>query len=332
MRLLGIDFLRTLAVLFVILSHFGYKQFAGYGVPLLIVISSFFIARILINADESYTFKKHFVRRFLRIAPAYYSFLFVTISLDYILGDYWTWDEVLFALTHTFNYWNIQNGHTSTISHVWTLSILEQLFIASFFLLPPILRLKEGKFWAVGILIVVLAIIYRSILYLFVGVSDAYVYNDFFCRIDQYMIGVMLGYFYVNHNSSWRHISIANAIVLLLGSIALIKVTAVSHDIKYTVGFTIEAVSACLLLYSFTAIAKSVSILNSKFVIALASFSYSAYLYHSWSNSAAKALSDLGPTIQVIAALILPFMIGIVVYHSVEKYFLRIKKRILSIK
>ncbi|WP_108162906.1 acyltransferase [Saccharospirillum sp. MSK14-1] len=330
MRLTGIDFLRVLAVLLVVLSHYGFSYLGGYGVPLLITLSAFLITKILMSSDSKYTFKKHFLRRFLRIAPAYYSFLFISIFLDWILDDTWKLEEILFAVTHTFNYWNIKYGHTSTVSHVWTLSILEQFFIASYFLIWPILKLKERFFWVTSSLIVLSAVAFRSIIYLSFNATETYVYNDFFCRIDQYLIGVMLGYFYVKHSDKWVSFNLFYTVSLLLTSILAITYSKSSVDFRYTLGFTLEAIASCLLLFTFTNISSKLKFLNGKVITSLAASSYSAYLFHTWTNSVAKDMYIIGSEAQAVLASVLPFIVGMIVFLTIEKYFLNIRKIVLK--
>lgn len=328
MRLQGLDFLRITAVILVIFSHLGYQGARGFGVPLLIVLSAFLITRIFMNAPTTYTFKKHLLRRFYRIAPAYLCFILLTISADYFLGDKWTVVEIMHALTHTVNYWNAMHGHTSTISHVWTLSILEQFFIVSFFVLPLLFSLSVRSFLVTSAIILLTFTTYRTVAYSIFNAPERFIYNDFFSRIDQYMVGVLLGYWY-EKKRTFPSITVLQSILFLTTCLFLIKYIRHWTELYYSLGFLVEGICAAIIIISFTTLASSVNILNSKAVILLASASYSAYLWHGWATTI--SVKYLGDELLVAAtALAISFTAGLGSYFLLEKYFLRIKQNVLS--
>lgn len=299
----------------------------GFGVPLLIVLSAFLITRIIINAPNNYTFRKHFLRRFYRIAPAYFSFLCVTIAADYFLDDKWTFEEIIHALTHTVNYWNAKHGHTSTVSHVWTLSILEQFFIVSFFTLPFLVSLRPKSFIIASVTILITFTIYRSLAYNVFNAPDRFIYNDFFSRIDQYMVGVILGYWYEKKRAFPKTSTFYSILLLTLG-ILLIKTVRNWEALHYSLGFLIEAACAATAIVAFTSIASNLKILDSKLIVLLASASYSAYLWHGWAITVSEKYLDNSLLIALTSPAI-SFCAGVTSYTVLEKYFLTKKEEVI---
>src|SRR5690242_7564418 len=92
----ALDGLRAVAVLMVVMGHASYP-IAGMpddlGVSLFFVLSGFLITRLLLreHADTGTVSLKHFyLRRTLRIFPAYYAFLVASLVLDYLLKVRWS--------------------------------------------------------------------------------------------------------------------------------------------------------------------------------------------------------------------------------------------------
>lgn len=106
----GIDGLRAIAVLMVLLQHYVFNYYfgtgnesGGIGVSIFFVISGFLITSILLNKKESNQplrdkFISFYVRRFLRIVPVFY----LVIFLGYKFNLYWftelsSWWHVFYA-------------------------------------------------------------------------------------------------------------------------------------------------------------------------------------------------------------------------------------------
>ncbi len=111
----------------------------GYlGVPIFFVLSGFVIAHSLFARQFSWAgFKTFMVRRFLRIAPAYWASIALTIALDFISsavrGDAFVLPSLLSLGSHLLFLQDIL--HQAAISPVyWTLAI-EMQFYALFYAL-----------------------------------------------------------------------------------------------------------------------------------------------------------------------------------------------------
>jgi peptidoglycan/LPS O-acetylase OafA/YrhL len=134
----GIDGLRGLAILLVLMHHFGLFPPGWAGVDIFFVISGFLITRILLWTKNSPHYFAHFyARRALRILPLYYFsillFFFVVFPIEARNGSlsHYGLKDFAWYLLHLSNWW-IGSGHmtSSPLSHFWSLAIEEQFYFA----------------------------------------------------------------------------------------------------------------------------------------------------------------------------------------------------------
>ncbi len=143
----GFDTIRAIAVLTVIVGHWGPSFKTGsvgdaisssliqdgrFGVILFFVLSGYLITSILLNEKIKNTEGKHFTiiknffaRRALRIFPIYY----LVVLLFYIINDPFVRSNIGYFLTYTSNlppYWTDQ---PNILSHTWSLSVEEQFYL-----------------------------------------------------------------------------------------------------------------------------------------------------------------------------------------------------------
>lgn len=181
-KLPGINGLRTISILFVILSHLQvqYPLFRNFfshpwmepigsiitdghlGVNVFFVISGFLITFLLLKEEQetkTISVKDFYVRRTLRIFPAYF-FLLLIYFLFQLVGllqlDMLSW---ITALTYT-KYFYLTDWYTL---HIWSLSVEEH-----FYLLWPLFFLagKKARVWAT-ILIIILVPLFRIFYYVY---------------------------------------------------------------------------------------------------------------------------------------------------------------------
>lgn len=154
-KLHGLDHLRALAILFVLLFHYRIFahpawmddafSFGWTGVDLFFVLSGFLIASQLfarIARDGEFNLKEFFIKRFFRIIPLYLVilaiyFLFPAFREREGLAPLWRY------LTFTQNIGLDLSLH-GTFSHAWSLCIEEQFYLA--FPLVILLMLKLRVF------------------------------------------------------------------------------------------------------------------------------------------------------------------------------------------
>jgi peptidoglycan/LPS O-acetylase OafA/YrhL len=139
-RLASLDGLRAVSVGLVLFAHlngtahFGsfrpwFGDLAHLGVTIFFVISGFLITRLLIE-DENRTgrvsLRLFYLRRGLRIFPAFLAYVAVMASLSALGVVELHGRDLLHALTYTVNY---EPERSWTIGHLWSLSVEEQFYL-----------------------------------------------------------------------------------------------------------------------------------------------------------------------------------------------------------
>lgn len=189
-----LDSLRAFAVAGVLYSHFWMPQtqWGHWGVRLFFVLSGFLITAILLHAQETaapgqsrlHIWKAFYIRRALRIFPAYYLLLtVVALSSEEARGQM-IWhslygSNLLFAVSNDWGYW--------PLSHLWSLSVEEQFYL----LWPFIALLVPGR-----LLIPVLALLVISAVGFRLALADLpdgpAKYVHVFSALDGFGIGGLL--------------------------------------------------------------------------------------------------------------------------------------------
>lgn len=143
----ALDGVRGIAILVVMVYHLAYLvpswlPYVGggfFGVDIFFVLSGFLITSILLGEYENtgrVSLPNFYVRRFLRLMPAFWLFLICI----YLLGTYlmppfeaslvYGRNDFLYAITYTINWFSASNpGFDSNLNHAWSLSIEEQFYI-----------------------------------------------------------------------------------------------------------------------------------------------------------------------------------------------------------
>lgn len=158
----GLDGLRGIAVLLVLLAHFdnpATNPFSGagaVGVTLFFTLSGFLITSLLLEQRERtgrLSFGTFYRRRALRLLPA----LYATVAA--VLLVQWLWhpmgiDRGMFAavMLSVSNWWQIDHGFTSSLAHTWSLGIEEQFYLVWPALLAVSLRWGRRGAYTVAVI------------------------------------------------------------------------------------------------------------------------------------------------------------------------------------
>ena len=151
----GIDGLRGLAILGVLLFHFGISHLSlGWtGVELFFVISGFLITRILLaSRDNAHYFRNFYIRRSLRIFPIYYLVIIVYFAVCLFQHDYAHLHGFPFYLVYLQTIPQLKSNLTDApmLIHTWTLAIEEQFY----FLWPLAVLFLRGRKFVVALVTV----------------------------------------------------------------------------------------------------------------------------------------------------------------------------------
>jgi peptidoglycan/LPS O-acetylase OafA/YrhL len=141
----SLDGIRAISILMVLYGHLtGTRGFpngmdstlgdalgdiAHLGVLVFFVISGFLITSLLMSEREktgTISLGKFYLRRVLRIFPAFYALVFALLAATWLGWIDLTGGDFAYALTYTVNYYP---DHPWQIGHLWSLSIEEQFYL-----------------------------------------------------------------------------------------------------------------------------------------------------------------------------------------------------------
>lgn len=204
----ALDGVRGLAILLVLVSHLmlfndrtgsrlgdslaALRGLGWTGVDLFFVLSGFLITGILYDTlhDPRY-FRSFYMRRFLRIFPLYYGFLFFLMILGHWVRIDWGGRQYsLLSYTQNTTWWfpvtDFHPGRWADLEHFWSLAVEEQ-----FYLVWPLLVFLVRDRRRLMVLALVLsgtALLLRIVMYLH-GASPMTIFMVTPCRMDTLLLG-----------------------------------------------------------------------------------------------------------------------------------------------
>jgi peptidoglycan/LPS O-acetylase OafA/YrhL len=335
----ALDGIRALAVFVVILYHAGVGRVPGdLGVTAFFVLSGFLITWLL---DTEYartgtvSLKEFYIRRTLRIFPAYYVFVILSLVADFALGHPWSKGLIASAFTYTVNYYNAFQGHPSTtVAHAWSLGVEEQFYLLWPVAFLALTRKANSRLRQIGLLwIILLVVVWRSALFLLAHASPSYVYNAFDARADSLAIGCFIAV--AANGAMYRRFerAVRSSAWLPLITLGLLWYSRESGSDRYhyTLGMTVDALLLGIFMIQMLGLseAKGWNWLNSPPVRWLGLISYPCYLWHAWGLDIGSHL--FAPATHKWAAISAGYLATIALaagsYYVIERPFLWIKER-----
>jgi len=332
----ALDGLRAIAVFTVIVYHFGIDSVPGdLGVSAFFVLSGFLITWLLLKEQAgsgTISLGQFYARRTLRIFPAYYVFLLVSLAIDSTRHSPWPKGLTLAGLFYFVNYFNALHGHPSTtIAHAWSLAIEEQ-----FYLLWPLallLLLQGGRKRAIAGLLaaITLVLTWRSFLYLEVNIGSAYVYNAFDTRFDNLAVGCLLA---LAVDQRWFRTSEAlltrsSALPIVTLVLLLLSRSLTSPSYHYSLGYTVDACLVAIFILQMLAFHQTTlwRWLEWPIIKYLGVISYPLYLWHAWGLSIGHHVQAAGIAGEFAVGVMVTIGLASASYHFVERPFLLLKQR-----
>lgn len=238
-RIYGLDILRCLAILFVMLTHgnlYLSREVSGFlnhfivdGVGIFFVLSGYLIGSIFLKTfeKEPITIRgllSFWKRRWFRTLPNYYLILVLLIILWGLNKGNWnfiyTWRFFIFSQ-------NLFSPHPVFFSEAWSLSVEEWFY----FLIPLVilgiykilsLNTKRAVLWT-ALLIIAGITFFRYYRFSEIEVQsfqdwDMNFRKQVFTRLDAIMIGVIGAYISFFYNKLWER----NHIILLIAGILML--------------------------------------------------------------------------------------------------------------
>lgn len=316
-RVFGLDIIRAVAILLVLISHsrrflvsvFGkYTElfsFGGYvGVELFFVLSGFLIGGILIKTLDhnggKVTFKNvkdFWVRRWFRTLPNYYLVLLINIiALSFISH------HIVFNYKYFFFLQNFLTPISDNLNYgqSWSLTIEEWFYLLTPVILYLLIRTKKGKrqkailfgILLIIILIPILKIAYYYAVDIFLNKAEKITFTFYrsvvILRLDSLLYGVLIAYlnfYYKDWITKQAKVLFGIGLFALLGIVFYCIRFVIDDNSNTSLAFNILFTSCgslgLSLLLPFLNNIKSVRhSLATRFIVATSVISYSLYLIH----------------------------------------------------
>jgi peptidoglycan/LPS O-acetylase OafA/YrhL len=338
-QLAGLDGLRAIAAFMVVFFHFGVPFVSGgAGVLMFFVLSGFLITWLLLRENDemgTVSLRKFYVRRSLRIFPAFYCYaavLFGTIILRH--HAVFVRPQALAAFFYVSNYYQALNGDPNTgLSHTWSLAIEEQFYVIwplTFLLLRGNYR-RLSQFLAGAIVAIW---VYRAALVFIFHVHEGYIYEAFDTRADHLLMGcllaVMLRARLFPRFWSWIIRSWGALVIAALLAISSVAEFLYGPFYRDSISFIVSPLLVAIWITQLIALRGATlwRWTSWGWVRYLGRISYSVYLYQQLLvDVPKKLLSHQHVVVQLAASIALIVVVASMSHFFVERPFLRLKAR-----
>jgi peptidoglycan/LPS O-acetylase OafA/YrhL len=337
----ALDGVRGIAALIVVFYHLYLRHLAwmpdgAFGVLIFFVLSGFLITWLLLKeTDETGTvsLSGFYIRRSLRIFPAFYVCWFVTLMTFRFTQGYIPWGECLSTFFYVGDYYYPFHEAQKFMGFAWSLAVEEQ-----FYLLWPFVFVacrNRRTTLAKGLCTVILLTwCYRAILKFVVHVPEHYLSYAFDCHIDHLMVGALTA---ITLRSGWLR-SFWTAVCRPVWTVFTLSLLSLSvhlthrfgHGYDHTLGYACDPVLIAILLVQLISLESVMpfSWLNWPVSRFFGRISYPVYLYHLYAiENASLIFPHTGWKFRVVASLALSVVFATASYFLIEKPFLRLKGR-----
>ena len=336
----GLDGLRALSVIIVIIAHMGFENIVpgGFGVTVFFFISGFLITRLLLAESEAkgkVKLSKFYLRRIIRLYPALLFMLYMTACL-YIIFRFGSPAPIELAagvgyFTNIFQVFSRIGGELPFMpwTHLWSLAVEEHFYLA-FPILVVLLRKNWLHLARVLCGVIIAATLWRT--YIAFGtnlpVAD-YNYMMTDARIDSLAWGCLLSVMLHISGSAQAYRSFIGLLPTLFGFAGLAASFLIrDENFRYTLRFTVQGLSIFLLilnLYYWRTLGFAFAILDWKPLAYIGSISYALYLWHvPIIDMMIRGFGD--NLINKAIAVVISFGLAVFSYNYVEKPFIKLRR------
>ncbi|AKS35415.1 acyltransferase family protein [Mycolicibacterium goodii] len=233
----GLDGLRLLVVLIVVIRHFEIVPVlpGGFGVSIFFFISGFLISRLLLAEEKRFhralALKPFYIRRFIRLLPPLFLMGIVCVPVLYVLYPaQFSPVQIILSFAYLGNIvkfgamaWGWNEGYPA-IEPLWSLAVEEHFYL----LLPAVLLLFRSR--RSRVVAMVVAMIAPLILRVWVyaamplPLADQFNYHFTVTRLDSIAAGVLLtllldyGWLRLPAKAVWGHVLVWGGAALMLAS------------------------------------------------------------------------------------------------------------------
>ena len=347
-RIPSLNGLRAFSIALVFLAHVagthGAPDFlarlghvGNLGVKVFFVISGFLITTLLLKESAGtgrINLKAFYLRRTLRIFPAFYVYIGVVLIAAACGAVVLSWADVLHAVTYTANY------HADTFepadrmlwaweyNHLWSLAVEEQ-----FYLIWPCVFVLLGPRRALMIAAVVLLIcpICRGVMWYELGATPTAMTRRFQAVADTLATGCLLaGAFHWLGRNRYYAAFVSSPFCLpvsLLGLLASLASASIGKGVYYVVGQTMANFSIALLIDLYVRFPASLGgrLLNWPPLAFVGTLSYSLYL---WQEPFLNPMDETRFYTGFPQNLAFAITAAVASYYIIERPFLWLKDRL----
>lgn len=357
-RLPGLDLLRAIAIIWVIVFHartlFKWPlppivdEIAPHGwmgVDLFFVLSGYLIGTQLLKPyanGQVPSMARFYVNRALRILPAY----IVVLVLYYAIPTFrerpgisaW-WHFSTFTLNYLIDY-----EHNKAFSHAWSLCVEEHFYLTLPFIIAALMwkpSFRKTTCVVIGLLFLGMAL--REHFWHQVGLSgSAYVEKIYYpthARFEGLLVGVLIASIKVFRPEWWLALQARSNLVLLagIGLFALAFFIFAPNRLGYgasVYGFTVLAFAFGFIVLAGAGVQSVLGGTRVPGAEVVASLAYSTYLVHkqmiSWDQNHLTSLLNANSFTGLVILLLSSLLAGALLYVGVERPFLRLRDRLLA--
>lgn len=357
-RLPGLDLLRCIAIIWVMLFHsflvgglgpeWSWLSSTGWmGVDLFFVLSGFLIGTQVLaplSRGEKLSYSDFYLRRAFRILPAYWAVLLLYCAWPAFRespGMEPPWKFLTFIMNVSIDY----NNHMA-FSHAWSLCI-EEHFYWLFPLLAAVLLRRPAvwKFGALCAVVVLGGIVLRALLWTHAADTAAAnpnrnwfvedIYYPTWNRLDGLLCGVALAVWKTMRPETWATARRHSNLLLLAGvaalALALLLFQRRTGFIANTVGWPVLSLAFGLLVFAAAGRDSLIGRWQVPVMGWIAAISYSLYLVHKGTYHLVKQYWGAELAGRGFLALLVyggvAIMAGAALHYVIERPFLRLRRR-----
>jgi peptidoglycan/LPS O-acetylase OafA/YrhL len=337
----ALDALRGVAACTVVYGHtLGYPQLGSMAVSVFFVLSGFLITWLLLRESEvtgKVSLRSFYLRRTLRIFPAFYVFWTICIAAAWFRYQPFSWAEALSSFFYLGDYYSALApiGSHLVMGITWSLGVEEK-----FYLLWPVafvLWHKDARKllkFTVGFLVAIW--LYRAIACLWLPLPQNYLHYAFESRLDTILFGCALalafkqGKIEILLRAVDRIKILPLILAFLLVRLALLE-GRVSLQIFYIFGFPLISILVAVMIIQFVFLGamRGWNWLEHPVLRFLGRISYSLYLYQLLVIATVEFY--LMPALRLRWAIPVMYVGSLAAayasYRLVEMPFLRLKSR-----
>jgi peptidoglycan/LPS O-acetylase OafA/YrhL len=334
MRIVGLDILRSIAILLVLLRHSelenSYAQKFGWlGVDLFFVISGFLVSGLLFSEfkkTKHFNIRRFLIRRGFKIYPSFYFFLLLNILINYYFQD--LVPSIGSLLSEIFY---VQNYFPNIFTHTWSLAVEEHFYIVLAFTL--FILSKYSLFTPKPRYIIYLGLLFLTVfglrMLLYVSHAPHFALQQTHLRADGIIIGVLIAYLfhftaYCSKLFKYKWILLPTALLLLMPGFIWYGGDA----LMITLGLGMVNIGFGLLVLLIAGSHQLGEWKQGwlKWLGFIGVHSYSIYLWHMTSNYFLLKVFHYNIYIMTGLYIITSLLVGIFFSISVEKTFLKMRE------